>query len=462
MAIHVCRDFLSWGNPITNFGPWYTKYLVACFLRGTLGYTVIGQTGFNLDGGTFRLGNGFNGSLNQGGTDLYAFAPNGYSVSAADIGRILALRSTNNTMVNSGLFRITGVNTTNNWLYVNYRSGDVPPVETGMTWTVYENEFVFYNATQNGGNGIVGTYQTQGVGSNATRIVLQSPSTLNWQVRLALESNYDNVFGGGGSVTPINGGGAAGTTAPGYGGNSLGDFQPGGQHLHTALFYNIHSTQWTGGTVDIWPSSPNSSANQGRLYIWGDDRTGSCFAALRNVVGGGTDSFVHFGLCEDEEQPLPPHNVQRLFVMGANGIGNGGSNGIYWACGRNAARNGMGFGLSNQPISAVYSLYNPLAGETFQPSNTAARNSVNAGDNQYIASTELLPVDIIVGTEDNVNSWFDSAEHFILEGRRLGRAPMVRMGRSNYGYFQISTDPNRSWLHLNDGIYLPWQGSILP
>lgn len=459
MATHVCRDFLSWGNPLNMWEAYVINYLLSCFLRGVLQYTIIGQTNWNLDAAPYRLGFGSNGSLNQGGGDIYAFAiPLGtYIVSSADIGRVLAVKSPANGMVNSGLFRVTGINTTSNWLYINYRSGDTPPAETNMAWVLYENETVFNGNVTNGGNGIVNTYQTQGT-ANASRIVLQAPSSLNWQVRICVESNYDQPFQGG-STTPSSNGGSV-TVAPGFGGTSTGDFPPGGQHLHGPLFFNNHvQYSYAGSSVGFFPNGNG----QGRLYMWGDDTTGSCMAMFRAVVGG-TDSFVHFGVCVNEEQPLPPHPAQRLFVVGANGIVNGSNNGIYWAARAGVNRNGVGYGLSNQPIGATYSLYNPLFGGTFGGSsgNNPIRASNNAGDNQYIAATELVPVDIIVGTQDYLDNFANSNEIFILEGRRLGSAPFTYCGRSNYGNWQISTDSQRLWLHTEDGIYMPWQGSILP
>lgn len=458
MTLHTCRDFVSWGNPLTAFEPYRTNYFLACFLLGVLGYTIVGSTNFAITSNTYRLGTGTNGSMNQGGNDVYAFQPNGYSVTVGDIGRILVIKSPTAPMVNSGLFRVTGVNITNNWWYINYRSGDTPPAETGVTWSLFENENVFVAAVNTTGNGIAGTYQGQGTASNS-RIVLQSPHSTQWQVRLCYETNYDQPFQGG-SVTPTANGGAV-TCMPGFGGTAAGDFTPGGQHTHGPLFFNNHvQYSYLGTSMGLWPNG----SNQARYYMWGDDSTGTCFAALRTIVGG-TDSFIHFGLCINEELPLPPHNAQRLFVIGANGLVNGGNNGIYWACNSGASRDGMAFGLSNQPVSCHYSLYNPLFGGTFgTPSgNNPIRSSNVAGDNQYVAASELLPVDIMVGTQDVMNNYNGTNyEMLILEGRRLGTAPFVQMGRANYGYFQLSTDPTHSWLHLNDGIYLPWQGSILP
>lgn len=460
MALHTCRDFLTAGNPLNLFTPWLCQYYLAIFCRVVLGYTVVGQTNFNIDGSTLRLGNGANGSLNQGLGNEYAFIPNGYVVTANDLGRILAVKSPNNPMVNSGMFRVTGVDTTNNYLFINYRSGDIPPAETGMTWGLYEYETVFNSLINFTGNGIVNTYQGQGTATQS-RIVLLSPSSLGWQLRLAFENSYDTPQSNG-NVSPSAGFSNGATVAPGFGGTVAGDFLPGGPHLHYPLWLNKHTLQGLGLSMGFFPAN----TNQCRIYMWGDDSTGTLFATARAVVGGGTDSMIHFGLAEDEEQPLPPKAVQRLFVMGANGVSNGANNGAYWACGANATfgRCGASYGLSNSPISCIYSLYNPFFGSTFGGigGNNAIRNVPNASDNQYIAATELIPVDLLAGTLDELDSYDGSGEVFVLEGRRLGRAPFVRNGRSNYGYYQVSTDSQHAWLHINDGIYAPWQGSILP
>jgi len=466
MTLHTCRDFLETGVTLSNSSWVYAQYLTAIFLIGTLNYVIVGQTNFNLASATYLKASGNTASINQGGNDVYAVAvPAGtYVVSAADISRILVLKSPGNGMVNSGLFRITGINTTNNWFYINYRSGNVPPVESGVQWSVYENELVFYGNVNYTGNGSSTGYTGQGTATQS-RIILQSPSSISWQVRIAFENSVDTGANG---TSPSSGFSAGATMTVGYGGTVAGDFTPGGQHTHGPLFFNNRggvagNYSLLGTSVGFFPAD-----NQCRHYYWGDDSTGSFFGAARPVVPTvstfSNGSMVHFGLPEDEELPLPPHNAQRLFVMGANTLTNGGNNGIYFQGDPPAGRGGMAFGLSNQPISCIYSLYNPLFGNTFggTSGNNPARSSLNAGDNQYTASTELLPVDLVAGTMDYMNGYGFNAEILILEGRRLGRAPFLRMGRTNYGYFQVSTDPNNSWLHLNDGIYLPWQGAILP
>jgi hypothetical protein len=438
-------------------------YYVAIFCRTTLGYTPVGSTNFNIESTPLLLASGSNGSLNQGDGDKYAFFPNSsYVVSTADINRILCLKSPANGMVNSGLFRVVSVDTRRNYMYVDYRSPDIPPPETGMTWKLWENEYTFQGAIQQGGNGVNGTYQSQGAGATCSRVILQSPSPLAWQFRICIPTFYDTYWNGG-AVTPHGyiGGGPL-TMAPGYGGNSLGDFQPGGQHLDSPLYFNNHDQNFAGLSVAVFP--PDNG--QSRIYIWGDDQTGSCFIASRGVYGVGTDSFGHWGQPDNETLPLPPHNAQRLFNMGANAIYNTGNNGIYWATGgvQNVSRGGVGFGLSNQPICCIYSIYNPMFGGTFSGGgvgNVPLRSTGNVGDSPYLKATELVPVELLVGTHDNVNQNNSGPEIYVLEQRRLGEAPLIKMGQSRMGYFQTTSDGNRSWMHLNDGIYLPWQGSTI-
>ncbi len=448
--LHVCRDFLSIGNPINLNCSRLAQYYLVIFLRTVLGYAVVGQTNFNLDGATLKIGSGAAGSINQGTNNEYAFSPNGYVVSSADIGRILAVRSTGNPMVNSGLFRVTGVDTSNNWLFLNYRSGDVPPAETGLTWVLYATETVFNGIINFSGNGTLNTYQGQGAATQS-RIILQSPSALAWQVRICFENSYDLAAG----TTP-----QVATVAPGVAGNIAGDFAVAGQHLHGPLFFNVHDATYYGTSIGIEPSG----AAQMRVYIWGDDSTGSVFMATRAVVSG-TDAMVHFGLPENEELPLPPKTVQRLFVIGANitvsTAGIGWSTGASSGTSPSSGRGGMSFGLCNQPVGCTYSLYNRLVASAY--SSTAARALTTAGDCPYLAATELVPVDLVAGTILNAaNAAGSNAMVLQLEGRRLGQAPIVRLGRSNYGYFQVATAGQQLWLHLNDGVYLPWQGSILP
>lgn len=444
MTVHACRDFLTLGNPTTIYQPYSALYLLACFLRGVLGHVHVGNTNFAIDGATLLKGSGAAGSLNQGAGNEYAFSPNGYTVSSADIDRILAIKSNSYPLLNSGLFRVVAVDTANNWLIVNYRSADVPPAETGLTWRLQVNTSIAVGSFLTGGNGLAGTYQSQGA-ATASRLILQSPHSSNWQVRLCAESTAENT-----STTTVT------TIAPGFGGTVAGDFAVAGQHLHGPYYFNTNDSNFLGSAPGWSPAALGTSGGQYRVYMWGDDSTGSCIAVARNVFGG-SNSWCSFGLCEDEELPLPPKNVQRLFVLGATSRTNNFTGTIGWAFGnvQSFLQSGVGFGLSNQPISAIVSTYYNLAG------GAHIRNDSVAGDNPYLAASELLPVDVIVGTLDApANN--TQGQYLQLEGRRLGRFPIARLGRSNYGAFMTSTDATRAWFHVTDGIFLPWQGSILP
>lgn len=444
MTLHVCRDFLTVGNPTTVYQPYSSLYLLACFLRGVLGYVHVGNTNFAIDGATLLKGSGAAGTLNQGAGNEFAFSPNGYTVSSADIDRVLAIKSVGNPMVNSGLFRVVAVDVGNNWLILNYRSGDFPPVETGLTWRLFASGTVAVASFLAGANGTAGTYQSQG-SATASRVILQSPHSSGWQVRLSVESSVETA-----STTTTT------SIAPGLGGNLAGDFPVAGQHLHGPLYFNTNDANYLGSACG-WSPASTASGGQYRVYIWGDDSTGSVVAVARNVFGG-SNAWCAFGLCEDEELPLPPKSAQRLFVFGSTSRSAGFPGSVSWSFGNSSSflQSGMGFGLSNQPISAIASTYYNLVG-----SGGHIRNDTSAGDNPYLAATELLPVDVIVGTLDQPANGVQG-QYLQLEGRRLGRFPIARLGRSNYGSFMTSTDVSRTWIHVLDGIFLPWQGAILP
>lgn len=456
MALHVCRDFAA--QPFLGGLGDLCLYYLAMFTRVCLGYTVVGQISFDIDGSDLRIAHGTSGALNMGPGDERMFQPDGHAVSADDVGRILVLRSPANGMVNSGLFRVIGIDVGRNMLNINYRSTDVPPAEVGMSWGLYANELTFINTVSNDNGGGTG-YTGWTINSPQTRIILRSPSPVGWQVRLTVE-NVDDYFTNGGPVTVLD------TVAPGFNGDSNGDFSPGGDHLHGGLFFNRASDKFAGTTVG-WTGGLPQGVTAGRIYIWGSDVTGNVVAVSRCTFPDTSsgNSWCMFGIPDDEEQPLPPRSIHRLFVMGANGVANNSQNGTYWASGpqQDFARGGVAFGLCNQPISCLFSTYGFIFGTT---STTKVRNDQTAGDNPYLNATELVPVDLVAGTYDQMRDHAVTSnvgsEYLVSEVRRMGRAPFVRLGRANYGYFQITNDQTHSWLHVSDGIYLPWKGSSLP
>lgn len=445
--LHVCRDLLTLGNPVNLDCNRVCLYLLAIFSKSVLNYTQIGNTNFDLTSSTFLKGSGSGGTLNQGTGNEYAFAPNGYTVSAADINRVLAIRSTANPMVNSGLFRVTAVDTANNWFILNYRSGDTPPAEIGLTWSLWVSEATAVNTNFNyTGNGTTGTYQGQG-SATQSRVILQSPHSSAYQVRFTVENSTD-----GGNFGPC----PSVTIAPGFGGNSSGDFSAAGQVLHGALYFNTSDSNYKGTSVGPSPFG----TGQVRVYIWGDDSLGSVICMIRNSFGNG-NSFCGWGICEDEEQPLPSKDVQRLFTFG-NYLTNANDT-ISWTIGPDYGHSLIGFGLGEEPVIGAFSTYYFAAGvDQSGGSNSTPRGETSAGDNPYLAATELQTVDVVVGTWDTPNATASQGQYLNLEVRRLGRFPFGRLGRNNFGDWQISTDATHSWFHTQDGIYMPWQGSILP
>lgn len=445
--LHIARDFITLPN---IFLPEVTLYIEALFLRTCLQYTVIGNTGFNLDGGTFTLGTGTNGAISTGGGFTNRFTPDGYVVSSADLNRILVIRSTNTPMQTSGLWRVTGVDTTNNQFILGLR-GSPPNVEGGLTWRLHPSESTL--AFANGVNTqAAGTYRGRGATATTVRIIMQSPHNSQWQVRLTYETGTDVQ-----STQCIR---TNATFAPGFGGDGIGDFPVGGNHLHGSLFFNSNSGNYTGLIVGVNPNTANSFV---RYYLWGDDQTGSFVICTRNVeVTTGTGNNIGaFGLPEDEEYPNDPIPVRRLFAYGCTNLFNGGAGDINFRSGaaQQYGHSVVAMGYSGQPVMGAVSPYGYLSGQ--QSLGNGPRYSANGSDNPFLALTELQTVDLLAGMWD-YGDFNGQSPALLLEPRRLGRFPIARLGRQNYGNFTTSTDGNRVWIHMLNGVYLPWYGSILP
>jgi hypothetical protein len=424
-----------------------TFYLLSLFLRRVLNFSVVGQTNFNIDNATYTLASGANGSFNLGVGFQFNFSPNGYTAQVSDIGRILVVRSNSNPLQNSGLFRITGINTSNNSWVLNYRSGDSPPVETGLQWSLHPKDDLTWSS---GGNGAASPAYLGRTSATCSRIILQSPHVSGWQVRITYEPS---ITGTTAVKTQL-------TFAPGIGGDSVGDFPVAGSHLHGPLFFNSESRNYTGLVVGLNPSLANG---QVRYYIWGDDQTGSVVIITRQVDSAANcTGWSLFGMPEDEEYSSDI-TIRRLFVLGCDVIANSGPSILGWGTGPQQVIgfSGIAFGYSGQPISCATSTYCRLAGQSV--ASNGPRYHVNASDGVFIAQTELQTVDLIAGTWDHGEfGSLSQAQVFVLEPRRLGRVPIARLGRSNFGDWVTSTDSTRTWLHVGTGIFMPWMGSILP
>lgn len=444
MTLHISRDLLERPQiPIgvaslgTGVEEQMGLYWIAIFLRYVLGFSVVGQTNFNLEGGTMTMATGTGAVINLGPFNEYAVSiPSGqYVLTGVDINRILILKSVSNPKTNSGLFRIVSVDTVKNIAYIDFASS-MKPVNETMPWTICESDsIVQFNVGSNAGTG----YRSNGTAS-CSRIILQSPHVSGWQVRLCRESTSDVANG------LLNS-----SVAPGFGGDAFGDFPSGGTHLHHFLYHNVSNTTYRGTVVGVDKHNANWPA---RFYLWGDDVTGSTVVIARGVniggVGSPTTLMLSFGLTEDETIPLPSRDVYRLFVLGSTVAPS--SEGINYSCDFGATfPGGSGFGLGNSPISACYSSYAKLTGQTSVA--LAPRLSTTAADNSFTRETELQTLDVIVGTYDNYDNVVGESI-LRLEPRRLGTAPFARIGRS-ISEFSLASDG--TWIHLQNGVWLPWQ-----
>lgn len=461
MTLHICKDFLSIPPHDAGFA---TAYFGAIFLRGVLGFTQVGHTSFNLDSGSITKASGTNAAINLGTTLERAVSiPSGtYVLSISDLDRILTLKSTTAPLFNSGLFRIVGVDTTNNRVYVNSRLADLPKAETGLAWKIFENEitvvagFSRSPSTPSTGN----TYHGAG-NSTASRIILQSPHSTVYQVRIACESSTDTNAGSAGTRI-----GAKTSFIPGFDGNSSGDFLNGGHHLHMPLWWNKvnvsgidASAERVNSTVPGYQGAANTNTGL-RYYMWGDDVTGTIAMIVREHGTSSTtlQGLFMCGIPENEEIYSPSLDIHRLFAFGNSDSATDSTVPITIAPGVSGGDGMMGvaFGLSNQPVTCIPSSYCFLAGNA---SGASIMHNVQATDNVYSLATELYSYDLLVGTWDAAKGT-SQVPGLILEGRRMGTLPFARRGRTNFNTW--STSPDGLWLHTENGVYLPWSGSFLP
>ena len=457
MTLHICRDFITEDAP----GAETSIYLVSIFLNAIMNFTVVGHTNFNLTGSGYQVTTGSAGSINLGGGLEQYFQPDVYTVVSGDIGRILAIKSDSYPRLNSGLFRITNVNTSSNAWLLDYRSAQNPPEETSScTWKLFESETVHTAFDRSStGNGATTTYATSGSATNS-RIILQSPHSSSWQVRLCLESSRDYSTNG---TTPYM------SIAPGFEGFSSGDFSPLGEHLHTAQWFDAFTSN-QGGTYGHVGTNANTITF--KFFMWGDDTaSGSYVIASRlGEVESSTNknTWSAFGFCENENLPLPNKVIQQMFSMGVNY--NQFSN-LMWdtiessTTPYTSVASNLGivtYGYSNQPTIGCTSCYTILRATPSNTTTTAHPKDITAiaTDSGFINATELIPCDVYAGIFNR--SLSSNARKYIQEPRRLGRFPLARMGRSNYGDWTVTSELDNNWLHTMRGVYLPWSGSIEP
>lgn len=444
MATHLLRDYQTQNVPSGSIDQ--IAYLLAIFCHRVLGYSVVGQTNFNLSASPYLIASGTTTGLRAGinfGAESRreVSVPAGVrAVSQADIGRILVLRSEANPRFNSGVFLITGVNVTDNRYVIDYRSGDEPPAEAAdsMPWWLYEEDLTFPNTRgPNAGPG----YRSFG-SSTCSRIILQSPHSTGWQVRICLESTQDQENSGTNVV-------AQWTYAPGLGGNSSGDFAVGGNHLHSALWWNTNTT-----TVAQVPGQGRiGGQNQYRLSMVGSELGVYCFI---RQLGGPTNWHFQFGMCESEPQPVPLQAARRLFMFGHNSATNNSQTSAGLVA-NSFHYHGLTQGFNGQPVSAN------IAGWSYVETNAFRSGplyNTSGADDPFSQATELIPVEVVSGMAENWYNQSGTRVH-VFEPRVMGVLPFVRAGRSNFPTFALTV--GREWQHMQNDVYMMWGGpAVLP
>lgn len=488
MATHLLRDYLT--QNLTNGNRAYISgYLLTIFMRRVLTYSHIGSTNYPINAigalliatgdtnptgaATFPTGN--KAGINLGSQkEFYVSIPSGVRVVAgADIGRILVLRSTAFPTFNSGCFVIVGIEASTNSYIIDYRTlGDKPPAEASdsIQWWLYEKDL---NCPIIGTNNTKTAAEYRGDGNSTTpRIILQSPHATGWQVRICNEAPADFLTGTGGSGI---GNCPQMSAAPGFGGNSVGDFPAFGQHFHAPMWYNTSSVNYLGGAPGFGDGATGTNF-QNRITIVGDDTGQGIVLYCRRLLNATNPSsfILVFGLAENEPTPIPVNNQARLFCIGSGSMGNDGF-GIR-AVNDGALQTapfyvnppyaqGMSATAFGTPCICAPSFWTYVTGNSqyggphFDSSGT---------DNPFTSTTDLLPIDLIQGTS---NTWNPSGSVFSGSNtpvypfypRAIGTIPLIREGRTDFGDFSPTTDAARSWQHLRRGLFIPWNGpNIIP
>lgn len=368
------------------------------------------------------------------------------TVSAADIGRVLVLKSTANPRHNSGLFLITGVNVGSNRYIINWRSGDSPPAEAAdsIEWWLYAADA---GAFQNIGGSNSGTGYRSFGSATCPRIILQSPHSTAWQVRICNESNTDFNTN---QTVPIV------TVTTGYNGDASGDWQTGangGRHTHPVFWWDSTGTTYR---------APGMIDTQTALYRYtavGDD-TGQAVAFFVRHPSSSTSSFyVIFGLADEEPAPIPTEPSRRIFALGQQ---RGGVSGITFAFQpvdtSNVITCGATMGFAGVPVTCSTGCWTYASGPGQRGSHFY---DASAGDSPWLGSTELVTVELVAGA---LHCFNQSVPRTVpLEPRLMGVVPHLRQGRTNFGEFTLTTDAGKSWQHMREGVYMPWGGpAVLP
>lgn len=273
------------------------------------------------------------------------------------------------------------------------------------------------NGITTGGSVYIEGYQGDGASYNS-RIILQSPHATGWQVRLAVEPQIANL--------PIF------TVAMGLAGNTLGDFPPGSSQNHLPEFFDLNVVRNSNYNGLVVGGGRFDTAS--RTTIVADGYCQNVFVYTRST-GATANGMFNFGF-PDNEPAGPPPTEERLYSYGpSNNIG--GTQDFGAIVLRVGSGLNVGFGMrTSVPRWVLLTGWSNLDG-------TSATNpmlSANAGDSVFTASTELLPIEIWAGTNADLALATGAQPPFFYDQAFMGTAPRLRLGRTNFGAFTLTTE----------------------
>lgn len=284
---------------------------------------------------------------------------------------------------------------------------------TVLTATTFSLDGSSGNGTYtSGGQFIKAGYPGNNLSSNP-RIILQSPHSTAWQVRICLEPTNGNL-------PPIS-------ITTGFNGNSVGDFPINAPQTHIPQYLDVNPLRNTlyNGTV---PGQGDSNIGQ-RVSFYGESTGQYVFITTRPNTGSRLYGITMFGIPDNEPFPLPTTN-ERVFVyspaMGPS-LASQEPGGTFLRIGTNQANVGV-------TVKNGYPKFMALTGWANLDGATTATPmlSSNAGDSPFTGTTEVLPIEIWGGTYADVGLTTGAIPPFTVDQYYMGLTPGLRIGRANF------------------------------
>lgn len=292
------------------------------------------------------------------------------------------------------------------------------------TWIITVTGVFTFSLNGSTGNG---TYTTGGslyidgnissLTSPSSRIILQSPHASGWQVRMSTEPRFANL--------PVA------TITTGFNGNSAGDFPPGAPSTNLTSFFDVNSVR-TGLYGNMTPGGGEINTAISRLTMVGDGYGRSVFVYTRSGTNNG---ILKFGIPENEPVPTPA-NEHRIFSYGSTNNAVAFSYVFGGIALRLGASANTGTAFRTIPRMCTLTSWANLDGVSL----TSPMFSGNAGDSVFTSSTEVLPIEIWSGAVADVGLTTGVTPPFVFDPVYMGTAPFIRVGRSNFGNFTLSTE----------------------